>query len=799
MKITWNWLSELVELDMTPAALAERLTMAGLEVEAIETPGVELSGVVCAEVVRVQPHPQVEHLRLCEVRPGGEGTVTVVCGAPNVAAGQRAAFAPPGVTLPGGQRVERTEIRGTVSAGMLCSETELGLGTDSSGILELPEDAPLGEPVARTVGLDDTVLDIAVTPNRGDCMSVLGVAREIAALTGGRLRRQRFSVAEAGQRIEELVAIAIEDPALCHRYAGRVIGRVRIGPSPLWLQCRLRAVGLRPINNIVDATNYVMIERGQPLHAFDYDRLPRPEIAVRRARDIRAITTLDGQERQLEPDDLVITSGGEAVAIAGIMGGLHSQVESSTSRVLLESAWFQPACVRRTSRRLGLHSEASCRFERTTDIEGVVQAADRAAEIIVRLAGGVVARGCADEYPVVHQPAPIPLRLRRVEALLGTPISRTEAASRLKSFGMHVSPAVAGTLTVVPPSYRADVTREVDLIEEIARSIGYENIGATMPQTSLAGAGLSPSARRERDLKRFLNGVGLTEAVLLSFCTPAENDLFAGVHPGRAAVDILNPVTQEDSQMRLSLCPGLLRCARENLNQGNAEFAAFAVGKVFWREEGFREGRVLAGVVCPRFALRGAGSRKQTVDFADLKGVIESLFDFLRLPAARWVPAPERKALHPGKSARVEIGDKVIGYLGLLHPGTAELQGVAASCWVFEVDLEQVLDYCPRRAVFQELPRFPAVVRDVAILADVDFQADQVIQFIRGWQPGMNLIEAVHLFDQYTGETIPPGKKSLAYTVAYRAAERTLTDAEVNEVHRGLVAALEATLGVTLR
>jgi phenylalanyl-tRNA synthetase beta chain len=801
MKITWNWLSEFVELDMTPAELAERLTMSGLEVESVETKGAELAKVVCAEVVVLKPHPGADRLRVCEVRCGADETVSVVCGAPNVAAGQRVAFAPAGVVLPGGTAIEATEIRGVASAGMLCSEVELGIGADGAGILVLPEDAPLGEPVGRIVGVEDTVLDISITPNRGDCMSVLGIAREVAALTGVRLNRQRFSVAESVNEVDGLVAISIEDPELCRRYAGRVIGGVRIAPSPLWLRSRLRAVGLRPINNVVDVTNFVMIERGQPLHAFDYDRLPKPAITVRRARDIRTITTLDGQQRLLEPDDLLITSGGEGVAIAGVMGGADSEVEETTTRILLESAWFQPASIRRTSKRLGLRSEASYRFERGTDIEGIVHAADRAAELITEVAGGDVARGCADEYAAPYQPAPIALRVKRTEEMLGVAVNRDEATSRLKAFGMSVSPAISGTLTVVPPSYRVDLVREVDLIEEIARSIGYEKMPSTLPECSLAAAGLSLNERRERDIKRYLISSGLCEALSLSFCTPDENGLFPGIGSRKAPVPVLNPVTQEDSQMRLSLSSGLLRCARANIDQGNGEFAGFSMGKVFWRGDdgGFLEAKRLAAVVCPRLPVRGVGNRKQSMEFGEFKGIVEGLFDSMRVTQARWRPASDLASFHPGKSAYIEVGGSLAGYAGLLHPNTAESLKVDPDSWVFELDLDGVLEYCPARVVFEELPRFPVVVRDVAILADVDFQSDRIDQFVRHWDQANGLIEAVQLFDQYVGDAIPAGKKSLAYSVAYRAAERTLTDAEVNEVHAKLVAALQDSLGVTLR
>jgi phenylalanyl-tRNA synthetase beta chain len=800
MKVTWNWLSELVELDVSPAELAERLTMAGLEVEGVERLGDDLAAVVCAEIVHVDRHPQADRLSICQVRRGGDGTVTVVCGAPNVAAGQRVAYAPPGARLPGGAKIEQAEIRGVASAGMLCSEAELGLGTDASGILVLGDDAPIGERVARVIGFEDTVLEVAITPNRGDCLAVLGLAREIAALAGQRLRRTRIAVPESAAAAADLIAISIEDPELCRRYAGRIIDGLHIGPSPLWMQCRLRAVGMRPINNVVDVTNYVMMERGQPLHAFDYQRLPKPEIAVRRARDVRSMITLDGQDRRLEHDDLLITSGGEAVAIAGVMGGANSEVDASTQRVLLESAWFDPGSVRRTSKRLGLRSEASYRFERTTDIEGVVPAADRAMELMARLAGGEVRRGCVDVYPAPLQPAPIVLRLKRVENVLGKAIEKEEVSARLKAFGMNVAPATSGTLTVVPPSYRADVSREIDLIEELARCVGYDNVDSTLPECTLGGSGLASAARRERDLKRFLAGLGMTEAVLLSFCSPAENALFPAHGGGRRPVVIRNPLSQEDSQLRLSLCPGLLRAARENLNQGNGHTAAFALAKVFWEDGGFAETRRLGGAVCPGFPARGIQAAKQRrAEFGEMKGLLETVFDFLRVSGQRWLPAADMAAFHPGKTARIELSGSTIGYLGLLHPNVAETQGVDANCWLFELDLEKVLEYCPARAVFKELPRFPVVVRDVAFLTDSDFQSARVVDFVHDWKAAQGLVEAVELFDCYAGEGIPANKKSLAYSISYRAPDRTLTDVEVNDAHADLVAALIRTFGIQQR
>ncbi|HYD47436.1 MAG TPA: phenylalanine--tRNA ligase subunit beta, partial [Terriglobales bacterium] len=418
MKITWNWLAELIELELSLEEIAERLTMGGIEVEGTENVHSELAGVVCGRIESVEPHPAGERLNVCSVRIGELQTVRVVCGAPNVASGQVVPFAAPGTTLPGGRRIEATEIRGVASGGMLCSAAELGIGDDTSGLLLLPPQIEIGQSVAAGLGIADTVIEVSITPNRGDCLSVIGLAREIAALTGQSLRPSRLTAGEAAAA-GGLIEVRVEDSDLCSRYVARSIDGVRIGPSPLLMQTRLRAIGMRPINNVVDATNYVMIERGQPLHAFDYDRLPAPEITVRRARPGESIVTLDGQPRQLEPADLLITSGGVPVAIAGVMGGENSEVTESTTRILLESAWFDPSSVRRTSKRLGLRSEASYRFERATDIAGVPLAAARAVELIATMAGGQAQAAQRDAYPQPVRPKAIGLRLARVEQLLG--------------------------------------------------------------------------------------------------------------------------------------------------------------------------------------------------------------------------------------------------------------------------------------------------------------------------------------------------------------------------------------------
>ena len=797
MRVPWTWLLEFVDVDLEPTPLADRLTMAGLEVEAIDEIGRDLAAVVCAELVTVAPHPNAERLTVCTIRTA-DGMATVVCGAANLRVGSRVAFAPADTRLPDGRRVETADVRGVASAGMLCSEAELGIGADASGLLILPEAAPIGARVGTVLGLEDTVLEVAITPNRGDCLSVVGIAREVAALTGRPLRRERMALRESADPAADLISIRIDDPDRCGRYVGRILSGVTVGPSPLWMQARLRAAGMRPVNNVVDVTNYVMLERGQPLHAFDYDRLDAKTIVIRRAAQERTFVTLDGQTRTLEADDLLITTGRIPVALAGVMGGGDSEVTADTRRILLESAWFAPAGIRRTARRLALRTEASYRFERTTDIEGVGLAADRAAALIVKHAGGSVARGRVDTYPSVRPPAPIPLRLKRIEDVLGVTVPRAEVVQRLKGLGASVAPATAGALNVTPPSYRSDLTREIDLIEEIVRVGGYENVPTTVPECVLSGAHEVPARRRAAELTRFLAAVGLWEAVPWSFCSPRLNALFPGLGVARMPVAVLNPVTQDDCELRMSLGSGLLRAVRENLAQGARDVALFAVGKVFWREADIAEGLRVAAAVCRNFALREL-DRDTVATFDDIKGVVESVLEFLGVGGARWTTATDVQAYHPGKTARVWLGDQLVGVVGALHPAVEEEFDVDGPCWLFELDLDQVLHYEARRIAFKELPRFPAVVRDVAVVVDAAFASDDLVQFVRTWRRGADVIERVELFDQYVGPPIADGRKSLAYSIAYRAADRTLTDAEVNDLHGALLAALRDALPVEMR
>ncbi len=802
MKVTLNWLREFVPIELPPDRLAERLTMAGLEVEEISEQGAE--SVQVAQITRIDPHPQAEHLVVCSVTTGGE-TAPVVCGATNMRVGDKVAFAPAGTLLPAGQRVERVEIRGQLSCGMLCSEAELGLSHDHSGVLILPTEAPLGEPVFAVLGLRDTILDVAVAPNRGDCLSVLGLAREIAALTGAPLPASKPRVHERETAISEQARVTIADPDLCPRYAARVISGVQVAPSPAWMQWRLEAAGLRALNNLVDVTNYVMIERGQPLHAFDLASLAGAEIVVRRARDLSTITTLDGQTRTLVPDDLLICDRDRAVAIAGVMGGANSEVREQTTEVLLESAYFVPETVRRTARRLGLRSEASYRFERGVDPQGTVLALNRAAALLAQLAGGQVSRGVLDVCPQPLTQTVIPLRGQRVATFLGTAVDAPEIGRSLRTLGAVVKRERHETWRVTVPSHRADLTQEVDLIEEIARLRGYDTIPTLLLRAEIHGDRQDLEGRWTRRVRACLAAQGLAEMLNLSFTSARLNVLFPGLVPASSPVSILNPLSAEGAELRLSLLGNLIRTLQHNLRQGEAGVAAFELGKVFYNKlhessaiEQKQERITLAGVLSGNWPVTGIAREGRPIEFADLKGILEALWQELHCETqVRWTRTAEVVFLHPGKAAVLAIDETTLGVAGVLHPGHCAELGLPQAPLVFELDFPTLLHYALPVTRYQPLPRFPAVVRDVAIVVDEELPVQAVVDAVHALTNP--LIAGARLFDLYRGDPIPAHKKGLAYSILYRAADRTLTATEVNTLHAQVIDHLVQTLGVEVR
>ncbi|MSQ47249.1 MAG: phenylalanine--tRNA ligase subunit beta [Deltaproteobacteria bacterium] len=801
MKVTLNWLREFVAIELSLDRLADRLALAGLEVDGIHEQGA--IPITIAQIVRIDPHPQSDHLTVCQVTTGGE-MMPVVCGANNMQVDDKVALAPEGATLPGGQRVERVEIRGQLSCGMLCSERELGLSDDHRGVLIVAKDAPLGESLYAVLGLRDTILDVAITPNRGDCLSVLGLAREISALTGVPLHVGKPRVRQNGAAIHSQARVSITDTDLCPRYAARVVTGVKVAPSPAWMKWRLEAAGVRALNNIVDVTNYVMLERGQPLHAFDLPSLTGQEIIVRRARDITTMMTLDEKERVLAPEDLLICDRDRAVAVAGVMGGSNSEVRDQTTAVLLESAYFIPETVRRTARRLGLRSEASYRFERGIDPLGTVLALDRAASLLLQLAGGQVSQGMIDVFPQPLPPTVIPLRAQRVNSFLGVQAETNEIEQCMRTLGAKVKRGRSGTWEVTPPSYRADLQQEADLIEEVARLRGYETILGVLPRTEVHEKNRDTEGDWVRRVRLCLAAQGLHEMLNISFTSVRLNTLLPGLIPGAVAIPLMNPLSTEGAEMRLSVLGGLLRALQHNVRQGETGITVFELGKTFFFEQGQthiqqrQERLVLAAVLYGTWPSVGLGQLGKAVDFADLKGIVEAVGQELGCgERLRWERATDSSFLHPGKSARVLIEQEAVGLAGALHPDHCSALDIGETPWVFELDFATLLHYACPVTQYQPLPRFPTVVRDVAIVADKELPVQSVIDAVRTL--AHPLVVSMQLFDRYQGSQIPPDKQSLAYSIAYRTMDRTLTTLEVGEAHAQVIAHLVQTLGVEVR
>jgi len=808
VKISYRWLLEFVETAPPPAEVADRLVNAGIEVASV-APLVEgLSGVVVGLIEAIERElgetPAGHRNRLCRVALPDK-KYSVVCGAPNAVAGLRTAFAPPGATLPGGRTITATKIRGTVSEGMLCSEQELGIGQDASGILELPPDAPLGAPLSQYLGLDDSILEIEITPNRPDALSVVGVAREVAALTGAPFRFPQVAVKEGEVEAGSLASVEILDPDLCPRYAARVITGLTVKPSPPWLAQRLRAVGLRPINNLVDVTNYVLWEMGQPLHAFDYDTIAQHKIVVRRSRPGERLTTLDGQDRALQPDMLMICDAERPVGIGGVMGGASTEVTQQTTTVFLESAYFNPASIRRTSRALGLHTDAAYRFERGADIEGLREALDRAAQLMADLGGGTVARGVIDVYPGPKPRPRISLRRARIERLIGACPSQDEVVRILQALGFAVDDSGLA-LQVVVPSFRRDIVQEDDLVEEVIRVWGYDKIPSTLPR----GGELKPVARQAdlrigRAIGQALTDAGLSQVVTYAFVDPGRLKAMGWDAP-ESLIALQNPISVERSILRPSLAPGLLEVVALNGSRQVPDVRAFEVGQIFSphrQEDGERpvhEELWLGIVMTSLRAPRAWHAPRDRVDIYDVKGAAELALHAAGAGAAHTAPyAPGQgpRYLEQGRAAALTAGGAPVGWFGEVAQGVREAFDLPAPVFLAELSLTAVLALPGRPIRYQPLPRFPAVQRDLAIVVSSEVTAGEIEAAIRAMK--LPLLSRLTLFDVYEGDQVGAGRRSLAWSLTFQAPDRTLTDAEVNDLHARIVAEIGRRFGAEVR
>ncbi len=828
MRVPLSWLREFVDVDLSPEALAERLTLLGMEVRGLETWGVDWRNVVVGELLSVERHPRADRLSLTRVDVGSGEPLDIVCGATNIAPGQRVPVALPGAILPGDRRIERTEKMGVVSNGMLCSGDELGLTADADGILILSPGTPIGRPLTELYG--DVVLDIDVKPNRGDALSIVGLAREVAAVTGGPLRLPPTDVVESGRHTAERLQVEVLDPELCPRFVGRWVSGVRVGPSPDWVQMRLLAAGQRPISNVVDASNYVMVELGKPIHTFDAAGVHEGRIIVRRASAGERLETLDHVERVLDAETLVIADRVGPIAIAGVMGGAGSEVAEGTTEVIVESAIFDPVNIRQTAFRYALRSDASLRFEKGLESRLARIGADRAARLVSEWAGGTIAPGAVDTNPVEPPPARVAYRPARIDRLLGTELNADEQRGLLACVGIEAQPAPSGTRIVVAagskplvvdsgdtetwlatvPTWRRDLVVEADIAEEVIRVRGYETVPSTLPRTAMPAHRHEPMEVRDA-IREMLVGAGLSEVVTPALVSPRMIELFAVPDDGaptsepdqRAAgrpISVTNPLSSQHSVLRQSLLGSLLEVVSTNLRHGRDDVAVYEIGKGYGAidaqttHEWWRLGFALTGSAEPAAWNRPA----RPYDLDDAKGVIELLCRRLSLPVPTYTPLPGDPSLHPGRTARVDAGGDLVGRVGELHPDRIERLDLRADrIIVAELAIAGLASGRLPVPLGSTPSRYPAVDRDLAVVVTGAIAAGAVADSIR--HHGGELLRSIELFDVYRGRPLDQADKSLAWRLTFATDDRTLADGEVDQAMGVIAAGLATDVGGRLR
>ena len=791
MKFSEQWLRGWVSPQVSRDELVARLSMAGLEVDSVTPAAGVFSGVVVGEVLSTEQHPDADKLRVCQVSNGAE-TFQVVCGAPNVRPGLKIPFAMIGAALPGDFKIKKAKLRGVESNGMLCSQAELQVGEGNDGLMELPADAPVGQDVRVYLELDDASIEVDLTPNRGDCLSVAGLAREVGALYDAVVTRPQVAVVPAVH--DEVRPVDVIASAACPRYLGRVIRNVDLSrPTPLWMVERLRRSDVRSIDAAVDITNYVMLELGQPLHAFDLAEI-NGGIRVRMAEEGEKLVLLDGQEVSLRADTLVIADHQRALAIAGVMGGEHSGVSATTRDIFLESAFFDQIAVAGKARSYGLHTDASHRYERGVDWQLAREAMERATGLLLEITGGEagpVIETVSDQHlPSVE---PIILRAERIEQMLGMKMDAAEIERLLTALGLTVAPHASEQWRVEVPSHRFDITLEVDLIEELARLHGYNRLPVRYPQARLAP---QPRAEAQSDLpalRRLLVARGYQEAITYSFIDQKWFELFS---PGVEPLLLANPISADMSAMRSSLWPGLVKSLQHNLNRQQDRVRLFESGLRFVGQlEGLKQEPMLAGVICGSRLPEGWAQGRDVVDFFDVKADVEAVLGFAGAQDDfRFVPG-SHPALHPGQTARIERDGREVGYIGALHPELSKTLGLDRPVFVFELVLAEVA--VGRLPKFHELSRFPEVRRDLALVADRDVSATAVLDVIR--ENAGEWLTDLKLFDVYQGKGVDPLRKSLAVGLTWQHPSRTLTDDEVNASTQQILTSLEERLNATLR
>jgi phenylalanyl-tRNA synthetase beta chain len=790
MKIGYNWLREFVEINMDPSALGDSLTMLGFPVGSVGPSELEYPGIVTGEVLEVKKHPRADRLVVCEVSTG-ERNLHIVCGAPNVRKGMKAAVACVGSVLSGGKRIERVTIRGESSEGMLCSGAELGLSSDAAGIMELAEETRVGITLDAQLGAEETVLEIEVSHNRPDCLSVFGIAREMAALTGAKLKFPELRPVEEPPASDETVDVKIERAEDCPRYCGRIMSGVRAAASPLWLRKRLQIAGFRALNNVVDSTNYCLASFGQPIHAFDLDRMKRRTILVRRARNIERIVTLDGVTRLLGPEVLLITDGEVPLAIAGVMGGRDTEVVETSSRLFLESANFAPEVVKRASKKLGLESEASLRFSRGADPEMAGRCLEYVSWLISCLTGGVCKGRMIDKHALEKPSTRVLVDPERISRILGGSVPSTFMEERLSALGFRWEAKARGAEVSVP-SFRHDVHEEIDIVEEVARSFGYDKFAER-------AANISWVPGLDEDKEVFLEkcadclaSLGLSEAISRVLVDPEKACRFLDDRGAGQLVTISNPASNAEAALRPSVLCGLLDSVSVNLRRGVENIRFFEIGKTFrsigtdWPEERY----AIAAAICGRKRPPSWQEKEpQNCDIFDIKGIAEALVSKLKVDNYETL-CYDGVVTEKGASGSISCNDKVLGLFGLASRDLVRKYGIERDVYVFELDAEILRAIASRKGRFEEPSRFPPVKRDIAVIVDVTLPQDGVAKLIEGLG-GVDL-RRIELFDVYAGEAISKGKKSLAYSLSFQSVERTLSDAQVDEIMERIVRGLEA-------
>lgn len=810
MQVSIKWLKDYIDFTETPEQLADKLTMAGIPVENVVDPGEGLEKVVTGRIEKLEPHQNSDHLQICTMNVGLAENIIIVTGAQNVAEGQVVPVAMVGAHLPNDMKISKGKLRGVASNGMLCSAQELKLDLEKlpeeqkTGIFILPSDTPVGIPAKDVLGLNDVVLEFELTANRADCFSVFGLVREIAAITGNKPHFPEIKVNEDDNtKLNDIFSVEIADPDLCSRFSTRMLKNVKIGPSPEWMQQRLEGAGIRSINNVVDVTNFVMIELGHPMHAYDYDKITGKKLIARRAIEGEELHTLDDTSRKAKGEMLVIADSEKAAGLAGIMGGFETEITDTTTTVVLESADFYGPCIRRTARACGLSSEASGRFERGVDSETTIKALDRAAQLLQEMGACTVCEGIVDVYPNPKQANYVTFTPEQINNHLGTNIAKDVMLNIITSVGFDVTKDENDEITVKVPSWRNDVTCMADISEEIARLHGFDKIKSTLPNgVSMQGTQSAKQTFIDK-VKASLSSQGLYETI--SFALTNE-ETFNKLNipqdsPLRKAVPIMNPLSDEYPLVRTTLLSSIFDNLARNLARKNDDVALFEVGSVFFPKalpvtELPDEVVKIAGAITGRRNAQGWNQTNDMVDFYDAKGIIEELLANLRVTRYT-VEAGTHYAMHPGKTALFKKGRDVIATVGEVHPAVLSAYGITKPVYIFELDATTVMKYMAKDFKYKALPKYPATSRDLAMLVDVDVNAADIEKAMTK-AAGQNLTQ-ITLFDVYTGKQVEEGKKSLAFSLTFQSNDKTLTDAEIDPAIEKIVAKLQKDFNANLR